>query len=145
MKKLFLIGLLLFGQFAFADEWPWDPACRRVNARSETFTFEDNPNEKVVMCLFGLRSYVDRASVYDATYGYHSDAVYHYARNEQFPFGRPCGWFGARVRSAVSTKGEKKNICVFFRSAMEASTFQEGPGSVWNREMDEALRIRPHW
>jgi hypothetical protein len=47
MKKLILLSVLVLGQLAIADEWPYDSVCRRYNARSETFHFDEYTGEKV--------------------------------------------------------------------------------------------------
>ncbi|MEZ0392433.1 MAG: hypothetical protein ACAH59_09470 [Pseudobdellovibrionaceae bacterium] len=139
---LLLISLLMFSDFSQADHWPYDPLCVHHGGRSEVFLINGGDHEQIVLCQFGFESYVDTESIWNSEVGIHSAAVLNYSLNESYPVGHTCSFAGAQVVRARTTSGRRYDLCVFFDgSVMEAQTFENGPGSYFNREMDIALGL----
>lgn len=146
MKTLLLIGsfLVLFSQFALADEWPYDPVCRNYNAKSETMTVTsfNGQTSKIVLCVFGVGSYIDADSIENSWGNYQSYAVFNYSLNTPDPYTEGCEHYGAWYSQGVDSQGRTYRLCEWGdRSIMEEVTFRNGPRSGWNNQMDWALGI----
>lgn len=138
----FLISLvLLFSVSALGDPWPYDPVCRRFNASSDTVQII-GMNEGVVLCKFGIGSYVDKNSLPTSISRPETLAVRAYRQNDSEPIGRHCTEFGAQYRRAIGSNGQEYSVCYFFdHSVMEEQTFLMGPESTFNSEMNQALGL----
>lgn len=141
MKKLIVLTFLIIGNWAFADQWPYDPACYRYNATSETVQLFGT-NEKVVLCKFGIGSMIDKNSLRYSPPGFGSEAVRAYRENGQDPFGKSCAFYRASLTTGVGSNQRSYSLCRWFDgSVMEDQTFQMGPRSAFNQEMNGALGI----
>lgn len=139
----FLISLIFtLGSWAHADEWPYDPACRKFGATSETVQVQGS-NQRIVLCGFGLDSFVNKDSLPVGLGGWQTMAVRSYVESGNSPMGSGhCSQYGANLERAVTSKGRNFSLCVFFdNSSMEEQTFSHGPHSGFNIEMDSALGI----
>ncbi len=141
---LILIFFLSFTMVAWADEWPYDQICRTHNATSETVKLLQPKERTVVLCHFGVDSYIESITL-DKSWTEHWQtwAVREYVENQPEPFeGDSCDHLGARIYPAVDSKGRHYQLCLFGDdSIMEEQTFAYGPGSNWNFQMDQALGL----
>ena len=145
MKALLITLVLFLGvtTSALADDWPYDLICRNHGATSETVKLFRPREQTVVLCKFGIGSYIERDTL-DQSWrgGWEPYAVHEYKFNRPSPFTDNCDRFGAWVYPALDSKGRKYDLCVFAdNSMMEERTFYYGPTSGWNTEMDWALNI----
>lgn len=144
MKMLFSLLVLIASQ-ALADEWPYDPVCRRFSADSETVQIVGANHPPVVLCRFGLSSYIDKGSLPWApggVGGFEKMAVRAYKELDGEPFNRSCGFHGATLWRAVDSRGRSYTLCRFIdNSFIEEQTFSWGPESSFNSHLNDALGI----
>ena len=143
--KTLLMSLVLFGfaNAALADDWPYDAICRKFNATSETVTLTQPREQTVVLCKFGVGSFIEKNTL-DKSWGggWETWAVREYKNNRPEPFGESCARYGAWIYPAKNSRGQEYRLCIFGdNSMMEERTFGYGSTSGWNREMDWALGI----
>jgi putative hemolysin len=142
MKTIIGFLLVLASLNALADEWPYDSDCRRFGADSETVTLTDGAPNQVVLCQFGLFSYIEKETLRRSYGGYGTQAVRAYVDSAQEPMGEHCTMAGAHVIAGKDSRGRSYGLCEFFDgSIMEESTFSNGPRSNFNREMNSALGL----
>lgn len=142
--RIVLFLLFGFATFTRADEWPYDPICRSHNATSETVKLSQPKERTVVLCRFGVDSYIESITLDKAvTFQWQTWAVREYANNNPEPFeGDSCDHLGAQIYSAEDRQGRLYELCLFGDdSIMEAETFGYGVGSDWNVQMDQALGL----
>lgn len=141
---LSLILFLGFSMGAQADEWPYDPICRNHNAISETVKLSQPRERTLVLCKFGMASYIEKNTLdKSATSLLQTWAVMEYKNNQADPFEtKSCSELGAMIYPATDSKGLTYHLCIFGDdSVMEEKTFGYGAGDIWNQEMDQALGL----
>lgn len=143
MKTLIGFLLVLASLHALADQWPYDSECRRFGADSETVTLTEGSPNQVILCQFGLFSYIEKETLRRSYGGYGTQAVRSYVESGKEPMGSEhCAMAGAHIVEAKDSRGRFYGLCEFFDgSMMEESTFSNGPKSNFNREMNSALGL----